>query len=298
MAELRLAGHLADGQAVTRVTLRNAGLEAGILDFGARITAFRKADGPNLHVTGPLSELEGPLAYAGPIIGPVINRIGGAAPVIEGIKHRLDANEGTSCLHSGPTGSHLSVWNIAETGPGAVTFTCSLFHGEGGFPGNRLIVARYGLEDGGLSLTLTATTDAPTLMNPGSHAMWNLGPGTTLEIPAGQYLPTNAQKLPAGTAVDVQGTAFDYRSSKPPQPGLDHNFCFSAAFGLRARLTGPDQTLEIHSNGPGLQAYADPAQSVALEPQMWPDAPNHPAFPPILLRPGATFQQKTVFRIL
>ena len=43
---------------------------------------------------------------------------------------------------------------------------------------------------------------------------------------------------------------------------------------------------------PGHQNY----EGLAFEAQLWPDAPNHPDFPTIRLRPGETYQQITEWR--
>jgi aldose 1-epimerase len=70
----------------------------------------------------------------------------------------------------------------------------------------------------------------------------------------------------------------------------------------------------IASTEPGLQVY-DAAKlntpvpgidgrtyrahaGVALEPQNWPDAPNHNDFPDCVLRPGETYEQVTTFTFL
>ena len=38
-----------------------------------------------------------------------------------------------------------------------------------------------------------------------------------------------------------------------------------------------------------------PRAGIALECQEYPDAPNHPAFPSTVLRPGQTYNSTTVF---
>ncbi len=183
-------------------------------------------------------------------------------------------------------------------------FEIELPDGAGGFPGNRLLRATYGLDAAGaLTLDLTASTDAPTLMNPGHHGVWNPdGDGDprklTLEIPSDRYLPTDKAKLPTGEIAAVAETPYDHRAPRVPDASLDHNFCFAPGMGLRARLTGiSGRTLEIQSDAPGLQAYAGGARGIALEPQLWPDAPHHSHFPSILLRPGDTFRQRSRYTL-
>lgn len=305
VAEVAPFGTLADGRTVQVISLKAGDLAARILDQGARLIDYRRGDGPNVHVTSDhIADFEGRLRYAGPIIGPVINRIGGARAEIDGKTYTFDANQdGHHTLHSGRIGAQNAIWEIGDATGAAVTLAVDLADGEGGFPGNRTITARHALEDDGLTLDLTATTDAPTLMNPGSHGVWNVDgtatwAGQRLEIPTARYLPSASDNLPTGEIADVTGTVYDHRVPKAPDPALDNNYCFGTDFGLRARLIGTGgQVLEIHSDAPGLQAYAGGAEGIALEPQLWPDAPNNSHFPSIVLRPGETFRQTTRFLI-
>jgi len=295
-------GALTDGRAVQAIDLVAGDLAARVLDYGARLVLYRRGDGPNVCVASDdLAEFEGALHYAGPIIGPVINRISGARAEIAGRTFTFDPNQdGQHTLHSGRHGTQYAVWKIAETGPAGVTLSVDLPDGEGGFPGNRRITARYALEDDGLTLEISATTDAPTLMNPGSHGIWNSDgaedwSGLRLMIPAERFLPVSADTLPTGEIAPVAGTVYDHRQPGPPDPSLDHNYCFDASFGLRARLEGAHGALEIRSDAPGLQAFAGGSRGIALEPQLWPDAPHNRGFPSILLGPGDTFGQRSRF---
>ena len=293
-------GTLSDGREIRRIALTRGDLRADILDYGARLLHLSRGDGPNAAVAAPtIPEMEGRLRYAGPIIGPVINRIAGAEAEIAGKTCRFEANEGPNSLHSGSASTHGLVWEIDEAQPDFTHLTARLEDGAGGFPGTRRIEALYRLTDA-LELELRAVTDAPTLMNPGHHGVWNPDgaadwQGLTLEIPADNYLPTDADKIPTGEIAPTEGTPFDHRTPRAPDPSLDHNFCFPPGFGLRARLIGQTHTLEIHSDAPGLQAYAGGTEGIALEPQLWPDAPHNPAFPTITLGPGETFTQRTRF---
>lgn len=304
VADLDHFGTLLDGRDVQVITLRDGELSARILDQGARIICFQRGTAPNVHVTSDdLADFETGLRYAGPIIGPVINRIGGARAEIDGVTHTFDANQdGHHTLHSGRIGAQNEIWAIDAASANSVTLSVALAEGEGGFPGNRTISARYALEDDGLTLTITATTDATTLMNPGSHGVWNVEgtpswTGQLLEIPTARYLPSASDNLPTGVIATVTGSVYDHQAPKSPDPTLDNNYCFDAGFGLRARLIGPTQTLEIHSDAPGFQAYAGGSNGVALEPQLWPDATNNSHFPSILLSAGETFQQRSRFLI-
>jgi aldose 1-epimerase len=96
--------------------------------------------------------------------------------------------------------------------------------------------------------------------------------------------------------------------------GLDHNFVLTGS-GLRtaARLTGASGLeLEVLTDRPGVQVYSgayfdgsvtgpsgvaySERAGIALETQGFPDAPNQPQFPSVVLGAGETFSSRTVWR--
>jgi aldose 1-epimerase len=138
-------------------------------------------------------------------------------------------------------------------------------------------------------------------MNLANHSYWQLGgdgqAGHRLTVAADHYLPVDEAKLPTGEIRAVSG-AFDLRAGRvlDGAEGFDHNFCLAPAprpLTRAAELAGPSARMLLETTAPGLQVYSGKTEGVALEPQAWPDAPNHPVFPPILLTPGQTFRQTT-----
>jgi aldose 1-epimerase len=324
-------GTTAKGRQVHRAVISNGTLSAAILTHGAALQDARLGGiSHSLTVGSPdLAAYEGRMASCGSIVGPVGNRIGNATATIDGVTHHFDKNlNGKHTLHGGGAATHRRIWDLTDTGPTHATFQITLEHGEHGFPGNRTLTARYDLpSDATLRLILTAATDAPTLMNLANHSYWRLDDaptfaGQTLKIAADRYLPATIEDvLPTGDIAAVDNTRFDYRQGRTLQAGaeglIDTNFCLSQARQpLRpvAWLTGTGGLrLEMSTTEPGLQVfdghilnlpqyagndgapYAAYA-GLALEAQFWPDAPNNPRFPPILLRPGDDWQQVTTWR--
>ena len=300
-------GTTKDGQAVHAIHLVGGELRATILTYGATLQDVRLAGTPWPLTLGAMSvaAYEGPFAYFGAIVGPVANRIAGASAVIGGRRHDFAANEaGKTTLHSGPTGTHAQVWRIEDASSSALTLGLSLPDGLGGFPGNRDLRAAFRISaPAALTLTLSATTDAPTLMNLANHSYWNLDGrtdtlGHRLTIAADTYLPVDSDLIPLAP-VAVTGTVFDFRSGRALDPAspLDHNFCLPAAKrGLRdvAKLSGSQGVaLKLATTALGLQVYDgrglltapfpgltgqphDPFAGVALEAQHWPDAAGRP----------------------
>jgi aldose 1-epimerase len=322
------AGATADGRSVRSVTLSEGGLALRLLTLGATVQDLRLGgvDWPLVLGAAEPAAYAGPLVYAGAIVGPVANRIAGASARIEGRPCRFEANEGAALLHSGASGLHARIWEIEAAAPDRATLICHLPDGDGGFPGNRTIRAGFALSaPGALTLTLTATSDAATLMNLAHHGYWNLDGtadtrGHRLSVRADRYLPVDASLIPEGPPRPVEGTPFDRRAGRrvSEAPALDHNFCLAPArrpVTEAAMLTGASGVrLRIETTEPGLQVYDGrhlavppglglggrgygPFAGIALEPQVWPDAPNRPDFPPALLRPGETYRQVTRFRL-
>lgn len=324
------AGHLPDGREVRAVTLESDGLRAVLWDHGARLHDLRLAG----HAPSLVLGAEAPASYDallstfGGIIGPVANRISGARFEIDGEAHDVEAGTNGHCLHGESAGLHLKVWQIAEVAPDAVTFALDLAHGEGGFPGNRHIRARWSLEGTTLRLELSATTDRASPVNLAHHPYWTMHDprtwaGQDLWIGAESYLPVDGETIPTGEVAPVAGTAFDFREARRLDPDalppIDHNFCLSAgpreltpALRLSSRETGV--ALEIATTAPGLQVFdmrpvaieSEPTlhghpyphgAALAVEPQMWPDAPGRPGWPDIVLRPGDTWRMVSEYRL-
>src|SRR3712207_4646916 len=96
-----------DGE-MTPIELGNAHLQAGVIEYGARL-ALRRA--PDRH--GVLAEVvlgldaagyRADRAYLGATVGRYANRIAGATFVLDGRRYTLPANEGRVALHGGRDG--------------------------------------------------------------------------------------------------------------------------------------------------------------------------------------------------
>ena len=317
-------GHTADGREVQRVQIGSAALTAKILTMGAILQDVRLAGVPHALTLGTdsLAPYEGGASFHGSIAGPVANRIGQGKAMLDGRVLTFEPGHKGHTIHSGPTGTHHQIWEIAEATPSSVALRLSLADGLGGFPGNREITASLRVDGARLTLEITGQTDAPTFLNLANHSYWNLdGAGTTsghtLEVAADEVLETDETVLPTGRLLAVEGTHFDFRTPRPlpnsAEARLDTNFCLARArrnLSFAARLTGASGiAMTMETTEPGLQVYdghplSGPGRDgahhiayggVALEAQCWPDAPNQPSFPSIRLAPGETYHQVTRF---
>ncbi len=319
----------AQGREVQRVVISRGGLSAAILTQGAILQDVRLAGVSHGLALGfpELAPYLGAMASCGALMGPVVNRISnGTAPLAETVVTLEKNQDGRHTRHSGSAGTHRKLWEIDIAGPAGATLTLSLPDGEGGFPGNRAVSADFRLlRDATLELRVTMTTDADTLVNFANHGYWNLdGSGTfaghRLTVAADRYCVTGPGSLPTGEIREVAGTPFDFRHGRELSPGrdpaYDHNLCLAQTrrrIAPALTLTGRSGiSLAIATTEPGMQVYDgagfDPKGAVgndgrrygrhaglALEPQGWPDAPNHRGFPHIVLRAGRAYEQVTRF---
>lgn len=208
--------------------------------------------------------------------------------------------------------------------------------GEEGYPGNLSIKAIYTLmEDNGLRLEYFATTDKPTIVNLSQHTYFNLaGKGDALNheitIKADKFTPIDSTLIPTGEVRPVDGTPFDFRkpttigariNNEDEQlkfgNGYDHNWVLSKPAGkFDLVATVFEQTsgrvLEVFTSEPGMQFYTGNflngsitgkggwtyqfRNGFCMEPQHFPDSPNHPEFPSVVLRPGEEYHNTIVYR--
>ncbi len=319
---LRDFGTCGDGRTVRAVTLAAGDLRVRVLTLGAIVQSVRLAGVDHDLTLGSdtLADYLGDMRFHGPIVGPVANRISGGVADVAGTRHQFPTT-GTPpvTLHGGDCGTHALIWTVDHADETAAALSVALPAGLGGFPGNRRITARFRVAPPAtLRLTLTATTDAPTLMNLANHSYWNLDgtpdwAGHHLRVKADRMLAHHADGRVRGPVLPLGGTAYDLRRGhvlRPGAPPLDHNYCLSDArrpLTDAAVLTGRSGvSLTIATTEPGLQVYdgraarrpgRGPYEGLAFEPQFWPDAPSHAHFPPILLNPGDDWQQITEWRL-
>ena len=155
-----------------------------------------------------------------------------------------------------------------------------------------------------------------------------------LTIQAARFTPVNAGLIPTGALDNVAGTPLDFRQSHRIGDrvddtaeqlrfagGYDHNFVLDRPAAAAATMPAlaasayeptSGRVLEVFTTEPGLQFYSGnfldgsfagknghvyPHRGgFCLETQHFPDAPNQPAFPSVILRPGATLRSTTIYR--
>ncbi len=324
-------GRTAKGEPVSRVTINRDGLTARLISFGATLQDLRLTGRDYSLVLG-YGELESYLSnpyYFGSTVGRYANRIAGASAMIDGVRHNLDRNAlGKHHIHGGRDGAPFRNWTLEDHGADFAVFSDLLPDGHMGFPGALSVSVTYRIEAGRrLTFEVNARTDAPTLCNFTSHNYFNLDGEATigdhdLQVLADHYIPVDAEGVPLAGAVPVADSPFDYRKTRPLKENgriadLDHNYCLGEAraplrkvatlssrrSGLRLDLATTEPGLQVYA-GAGIGAAATSGRSsvshaafsgLALEPQIWPDAPNRKGFPSAMLRPGEHYLHRTQF---
>ena len=329
--------HLAttSGEEVYLFTLTNSrGVEVSIMNYGGAITSLKVPDrngklGDIVLGYETFEDYVRNPRYLGALIGRHANRIALGKFSLNGVDYQLEQNNGANHLHGGFNGFDKRVWNATEDNGLRLTYLSK--DGEAGYPGNLTASVVYSLsDDNELSIDYQATTDHDTIVNLTNHAYFNLkGEGTILDheltLNTDSFTPISEDLIPTGEIKPVDGTAMDFRSSKKIGAeisrigGYDHNFVLNDCDGtlrsvgrLYEATTG--RVVEILTTQPGIQFYSgnfldgslvgkggqayQKYAGLCLEPQHFPDAPNHSNFPSTILRPGDEYRQTTKFRFL
>jgi aldose 1-epimerase len=351
----KVFGSLPDGREVILFTITNEnGYEIRTMNYGATLTGVRAPDrnGTIADITLGYDSFDRYLAghpFFGSTVGRVCNRIGGARFTLEGTEYVLPANEGRNMLHGGSGGFHVKLWTaepFERDGQAGVVYHLVSEDGDQGFPGELAATVSHSLtNDNEFHLEYSAETSAPTPVDLTNHAYWNLsgapdrasdpdaarrsetGAGGAigdheLAIHASAYLQIDAESIPTGELIQVEGTPWDFRKAKPVGRDIkaageyDHCFRFDSPageFGLGAVVHDPasGRRMEIHTTSPAVQFYTGNKlpqtmdqsgkpfkmhDALCLETQFFPNSVNRPGFPSVILRPGETWQHRTVHK--
>ena len=150
-------------------------------------------------------------------------------------------------------------------------------------------------------------------------------------IPADKFTPVDKALIPTGELCPVNGTPFDFREPMAigariadsheqvqiGKTGYDHNWVIDKAPGKLGRVAKvyeptSGRVMEVLSTEPGLQFYSGNfldgsnvgkggkayhfRTGFCMEPQHFPDSPNHANFPSVVLKPGEVYKNTIIYR--
>jgi aldose 1-epimerase len=149
-------------------------------------------------------------------------------------------------------------------------------------------------------------------------------------INADRFTPIDAGLIPTGELRSVKGTPFDFtqptaigaRINQNDEQlkfglGYDHNWVLNGEMRkLRQAVKVIEPTtgrvLEVWTTEPGIQFYSgnfldgtltgkggkayQHRSGFCLEPQHYPDSPNKPDFPSVVLKPGERYRTTTIYK--
>ena len=295
-------------------TLTNECLEATIITLGATVISlkFKGQEMTRGYLTAEAA-LEGN-GFLFKSVGRYANRIGGAAFELDGVKYVLPANEGKNQLHGGPNSYDKRVWNAqAVAGTGAhgipeekVIFSIFSPDGDDGFPGNLTMTVTFSLCGSALHIDFGGETDKKTVYAPTVHPYFNLGcKGSVLDadmiMKSTGHLEVDAGLIPTGKILPCEGD-FDFSAKRPITRNFDD--CFICPEELCCTLEMNGYKMDVLTDMPAIQVYTGigmpkpyaPNDGIAIEPEFFPDSPNHPDFPSTVLNPGDHFNAYVDYR--
>lgn len=152
-----------------------------------------------------------------------------------------------------------------------------------------------------------------------------------LYINADNFTPVDSTFMTTGEIAPVKGTPMDFTTAKligkditnydyiqlKNGNGYDHNWVLNTKGDLAqlaAKVVSPASgvTMEVYTNEPGIQVYTgnfldgkvkgkkgivyNQRAAVCLETQHYPDSPNKPQWPSVILEPGQTYHSICIYK--
>ena len=335
-----------DGKQVGLYTLTNGTITMQVTNFGGRVVSLwtPDRDGKMEDIVLGYDKLDRYVnntgeRFLGAPVGRVGNRIDEGKFTLDGVAYQVPQNSNGHSLHGGNKGVDMVVWDVEHLSDNAITLHLLSPDGADGFPGNLDILMTYTLTpENEFEVTYHAKTDKKTIVNLSHHSFFNLkgegnGPITdhVLTIKADHITPTDAELIPTGELMAVEGTPFDFREPHAIGErigaqheqlinggGYDQNWVFAREDNGQvmtlASVYEPStgRCMDIATDQVAMQFYSGNffdgtyngkygkaikyRESLALETQKHPDAINHEKFPSVVLNPDEVYTHVCIYK--
>ncbi|MEZ3487030.1 MAG: galactose mutarotase [Lachnospiraceae bacterium] len=334
-------GTTSRGEKASLYTLKNQnGMEIAVSDYGAVLVKVLVPDRDgNLQdvVLGydDVKGYESGTLYFGATVGRIANRIKGGTFELGGQTYTLTQNDNKNTLHGGTDYYDKRMWKVEEADDSHVMLMLHSPDGDQGFPGTVDIHVTYTLtEENEVKIHYHAVPEEDTILNLTNHSYFNLsghGSGTILNqevtILADAYTRADAESIPTGEIVPVEGTPMDFRNRKAVGleietdyealvygQGYDHNWVLNGSGNRLVAAMYSDETgieMKVYTDLPGMQFYTgnfivqekgkDGAdykkrQAACFESQYFPDAVHKEQFEGPVVRAGEVYDTVTSYR--
>lgn len=151
-----------------------------------------------------------------------------------------------------------------------------------------------------------------------------------LYVNADSITPVDSTFMTTGEMLALEGNSMDFKNAKTITDaldmtneqvkfgmGIDHNYVLSTKGNIdevAAKLICPSTgiSLEVYTTEPGIQIYTgnfldgtvtgkkgiiyNQRAAICMETQHYPDSPNKPQWPSVILEPGQTYQSHCIFK--
>ena len=339
--EKTVFGTTKQGNSVSLYTISNQhGTKIAVTDLGAtlvKVIVKDKNGTPKDVVLGydTPQKYEEASKFFGAIVGRCANRIGGASFELNGKTYTLAQNNNGNNLHSGMDFFNVRIWDVIKEDNNQLTFALESRDGDQGYPGTVKIEVTYTLtEDDTVKIEYYAVPDQDTILNMTNHSYFNLDGHEKKDvlaqrvwIDADTFTRADAESIPTGEIVPVEGTPMDFRSGKMIGEeiesdyeairlgnGYDHNWVLNhpGTYRKAAELEGADSGIgmEVWTVLPGMQFYTanfveheDGKEGIfygkrsgaCFETQYSPDAIQKEHFEGPVCKAGSTYHTTTAY---
>ena len=280
--------------------------------------------------------ISSPEPFLSTLVGRYGNRICHGKFTLNGKEYSLAINNGPNHLHGGPTGFHARVWDAEQINDHTLVLRyVSAYYEELSMTvmyslteDNELKIDYKGTTNKKTIVNMTSHGffSLAGIANPTPTCE-----DVICQINADFYVPIDENSIPTGEILSVKGTPFDFTTPHPVGDhltdfsneqikngaGYDHCFVLNkhepGELSFAAKIVEPKsgRSMEVYTTEPGVQFYSDnwadgykgqhgatfgKHSALCFEAQHFPDSPNRAYFPPVVLKPGQVYTQKTIYK--